>query len=75
MTEFFELDSHKLLAYYDDQKYAACANNDPKAVKLSRNELENSKCEFEPIIAKFFFTMLLNANPNVSAEVTKRMED
>jgi hypothetical protein len=31
--------------------------------------------EFEPVIAKFLFTILLNAKPNMSAEVTRRMED
>ncbi len=47
-TEFYESESHKLVAYYDVQKYVACANNDPKAVKLIRKELERSKCVFEP---------------------------
>ena len=74
-TEFYESGSYKLVDYYDGQKYVACTHDDPKAIKLSRNELEQRKCVFEPVTAKFLFTMLLNAKPNVSAEVTKRMED
>ena len=74
-TEFYESGSYKLVDYYDGQKYVACTHDDPKAIKLSRNELGQRKCVFEPVTAKFLFTMLLNAKPNVSAEVTKRMED
>jgi hypothetical protein len=39
-------------------------------VKLSSKELGQSKAT-----AKLLFTMLLKAKPNVSAEVTRRMED
>jgi hypothetical protein len=74
-TEFYESESNKLVSYYDDQKHVACANDDPKTVKQSRKELGQRKCVFEPVTAKFLFTMLLNAKPNVSAEVTKRMKD
>jgi hypothetical protein len=33
-TELYESESHKLVGYFDIQKYVACANDDPKAIKL-----------------------------------------
>ena len=74
-SQFYGSQSHKLVEYYDGHKYVACAIDDPEAVKLSRKELGKRECLFEPVTAKFLFTMLLAAKPNVSEEVTKRMED
>ena len=75
-TEFYESESHKLVNDVNDvPQYVACANEDPNAVKLSRKELKKRKCVFPPVTAQFLFNLLKNAKPNVSAEVTKKMED
>jgi hypothetical protein len=74
-TEFYESESRKLVAHFYGQKYVACANDDPKAVKLSRKELGKREHVLESVTAKFLFNMLSNTKPNMSAEVTKRTED
>ena len=54
-TEFYESESHKLVAYYDGQKYVACASDDPKAVKFSRKDCERASV----YLNQFLLTMLL----------------
>jgi hypothetical protein len=46
----------------------------PKLSNLVEKNWERASV-FEPVTAKFLFTMFLNAKPNASALVTKRMED